>query len=394
MTEQAYFEALAAALRQEALNQPTLIIDLDRLDDNIAAVGKAMETALGGSQNLRLVDKSLASIPLLAHIMEKTGTAKIMSFHLPLTLAVLEAFPEVDILYGKPLPVQALARKLNILDSIAADRLAAQTVFLIDTDRRLAQFSSLAEETGRTLRIAFEVDTGMHRGGFSSPTALRSALQQAAQSSRLRLEGIMGYEAHISEIPRIFGGPDGEMRKVKQRMAEFRDVLPPEAREIINMGGSKTALGYDTSGVATEISMGSGFIKPTDFETPMLDQLKPALFIATPILKVVDAYLPGPKFVTRLMQTIGLFPKKACFLYGGKWMAKPVYPEGMSANSIWGLSSNQQLMALASDCTLGVDDLVFFRPTQSEAVLQHFGQIALYQQGKITGQWASLPSSS
>lgn len=390
MTGQAYFETLAAALKDAGLSQPCLVIDLDRLDANIAAVSQA----LGGTQRLRLVDKSLASIPLLAHIMGKTETAKIMSFHLPVTLAVLESFPDAEILYGKPLPVQALAHQLRNLNPIAADRLAAQTVFLIDTQTRLAQFADLADETGRNLRIAFEVDTGMHRGGFTSPEALKSATQQASQYSRLRLEGIMGYEAHITEIPKIFGGARSEMRKVKQRMADFANVLPPEARKIINTGGSKTALGYRNSGAATEISMGSGFLKPTDFETPLLNQLKPALFIATPILKVVAARLPGPMTVTHLMQATGLFPKKACFLYGGKWMAKAVYPESMSENSIWGLSSNQQLMSLAEDCPLGADDLVFFRPTQSEAVLQHFGQITVYQHGKITGHWASLPSSS
>ena len=138
--------------------------------------------------------------------------------------------------------------------------------------------------------------------------------------------------------------------------------------------------------------MGSGFLMPTDFDVEALRNLKPALFIATPVLKVGPVRLPGPFFVTRVLQALGLFPRKGCFLYGGKWSAKPVWPEGMKENAIWGLSSNQQLMALPDDCDIEVDDLAFFRPTQSEAVLQQFGDIAVYSEGKIVDQWPVLPT--
>jgi D-serine deaminase-like pyridoxal phosphate-dependent protein len=382
-----YFERLGAALRGAGVFRPVLVVDRDRLDGNF----KTLLSGRPGRLPLRLVDKSLPSIPLLSYLMERTGTRRIMSFHLPVTLAVLNAFPDADILYGKPLPVGALASQLSQLGANEAERLVASTVFLIDTVDRLDAHARLSAERSVTLRIALEVDTGMHRGGFSSPDRVRYVAQKVAGQGGLKLEGLMAYEAHIPEIPGLFGGAGGEARKVAGRIAAFAAALPPECRGILNTGGSKTVLAVGDAGVANEISVGSAFVKPTDFDTPSLAALEPALFIATPALKVLDARLPGALAVTRLLQALRLFPRKGCFLYGGKWMAKPVHPAGMKESAIWGLSSNQQLMALPDDCRLAPDEFTFFRPTQSEAVMQQFGPLAVYSGGRIEAMWPVLP---
>ncbi|MGR6431688.1 alanine racemase [Rhizobium sp. PAMB 3174] len=387
MTDAAYFERLGTALREAGIFRPTLVLDRDRLDGNIDVLLRGKPRGLP----LRLVDKSLPSIPLLSHLMARTGTTRIMSFHLPVTLAVLEAFPDADILYGKPLPAGALASLLSQAGADEAERLVARTVFLVDTVERLDAFARLAAERGMTFRIALEVNTGMHRGGFETPDAVRIAAQRVTGQGGLKLEGLMAYEAHVPEIPGLFGGPAGEAQKVTARIAAFAAALPPDCRGILNTGGSKTVLALGDAGAANEISVGSAFVKPTDFDLPSLAALKPALFIATPVLKVLDTRLPGPLAITRLLQALRLFPRKGCFLYGGKWMAKPVHPAGMKESGIWGLSSNQQLMALPDDCPLAPDEFTFFRPTQSEAVMQQFGPLAVFSGGRIEAMWPVLP---
>ena len=197
----------------------------------------------------------------------------------------------------------------------------------------------------------------------------------------------MGYEAHIPSIPAFAGGAAGEAMAVRSRLAAFAAALPPECRRIINSGGSKTILTYADPGIANELSVGSAFVKPTDFDVQALSPLQPAVFIATPALKIVDAQLPGPAWMTKVFQNLGLFPPRGCFLFGGHWLAKPAFPPGMRENKLWGHSSNQQFMALPADCELRRDDLVFFRPTQSEAVLWQFGEIQLFSRGKIVGSW-------
>jgi D-serine deaminase-like pyridoxal phosphate-dependent protein len=383
MVDGAYFAGIAAALKQVGRLRPSLVIDLDRLDGNIEAIG----AGVGPGTQLRIVDKSLPSIPLMKHILEKLGAVRIMSFDLPVTRGVLAAFPQVDILLGKPLPIAAFRTMFADMAAVEADDFAARTVILADGIPRLRQLSEFAGSTQRRLRVALEVDVGMHRGGLATPQAVADAAREALELGGIDLEGIMAYEAHVAAIPGFAGGSKSEDLKVRRRLAEFVDALPPQCRRIVNTGGSKTVLTYRDPGVANDLSVGSAFVKPTDFDVASLGALKPAVFIATSALKVVEARLPGPPWLTSLFQTLGAFPRKGCFLYGGHWLAKPVHPPGMRESKLWGPSSNQQFMALPADCALAPDDIVFFRPVQSEAVLWQFGPILLFRQGHIVGEW-------
>jgi D-serine deaminase-like pyridoxal phosphate-dependent protein len=382
-----YFDRMTEALRQAGAHRPVLVIDKARLDANIAHVKSSLSPGLP----IRLVDKSLAVLPLLDYLMAELGTRRIMSFHLPIARTVLATFPDAEILFGKPMPAGALRHFFASASEAERRAFSERVVHLADSAERLAAYKAIAHETGLTFRFAAEVNIGLHRGGFSEPQALRDALSTVADDPLIRCEGLMGYEAHIPKIPGLFGGADGEKRKVAERYAGFLSVLGPNERRILNIGGSKTALGYGAESMANEVSMGSAFLLPTDFDGGELVSLQPAFFIATPVLKVVEARLPGPLWVTRLMQHAGRFPRKGCYTYGGKWMAEPVFPPDLKESAVWGTSSNQQFFSLGDQSTLQEDDFAYFRPTQSEAVLQQFGPVLVYEDGRITGEWQPLP---
>ncbi|MDX8449023.1 alanine racemase [Mesorhizobium captivum] len=373
-----YFAELSKALKAAEIFRPCLVLDRDRLDDNIALVKERLAPGLA----VRLVDKSLPCLPLLSHIARALGADRFMTFHPPVTQAVLDAFPEGDLLYGKPMPVGAARAALTRGGAGWWSRVC----WLIDTPERLAEYGALAAALGTELRFAFEVDVGLHRGGFSSPAGIRALTIPKG----LRCEGVMAYEAHAPEIPGMFGGAEKALKKASAKAAEFVAALDPNRRRILNIGGSKTALLHG-SGVANEVSIGSAFVLPKDFDTPGLDGFQPAAFIATPILKAVDPVLPGPATISRTLRALGVFPRKGCYLYGGKWMAEPVFPEGMKPDGLIGLSSNQQFMGLPADAAVKPGDYAFLRPTQSEAVLQHFGAIAVFAGGRIAEFWPALP---
>lgn len=377
-----YFQTMTAALRGAGLFKPCLVLDRDQLDSNIALTRQKLAPELA----LRLVDKSLACLPLLSRIADALGSTRFMTFHLPISEAVLKAFPKADLLFGKPMPVdaarQVLARK---------DDDWKRVCWLIDTEARLEQYMVMAEALGCDLRIAFEVDIGLHRGGIADPAALSLALQRVRQHPLLHSEGIMGYEAHAPHIPNLFGGPEKALAESVTAFQAFVASLAPEERLILNTGGSKTALLHGAGTQANEVSIGSAFVLPSDFDTAGLIGFQPAAFIATPVLKVVEAGLPGSAFVSRVLQALGRFPRRGCYIYGGKWMAKPVFPEGAQEEAMLGQSSNQQFMALPDNTTLQPDDFLFLRPTQSEFVLQQFGAIAVFSQGHIVEQWPVLP---
>ncbi|TIS05577.1 MAG: DSD1 family PLP-dependent enzyme, partial [Mesorhizobium sp.] len=92
----AYFAELSKALKAAEIFRPCLV-----LDRNIALVKQRLAPGLA----VRLVDKSLPCLPLLSHISKSLETGRFMTFHPPVTQAVLDAFPAGDLLYGKPMPV-------------------------------------------------------------------------------------------------------------------------------------------------------------------------------------------------------------------------------------------------------------------------------------------------
>lgn len=388
MTAAHYYADLDRALKDANIARPVLIIDMNRLNANIDIVRRR----LAPGRAIRLVDKSLPVLPLIAHLMGRLETRRVMSFHLPTAQAVLGAFPDCEILFGKPIPAPALHHVLATASPETRQDFCRRTVLLVDSARRLAAYADMARACEVTFRFAAEIDVGLHRGGFPDPSALDQALRTLDSNARMQCEGVMGYEAHIPKIPGLFGGAAGERAKVAKRFNAFVDALPQASRTILNTGGSNTALGHGQDVFANEVSMGSGFLVPTDFEGGELAALEPALFIASPVLKIVEPKVPGPEFLTKLMQRLGRLPARGCFIYGGKWMAKPAFPPDLRDSGLWGTSSNQQFMELGPASRVAEDDFVFFRPTQSEAVLQQLGPVAIYRDGRIADYWQPLPT--
>jgi D-serine deaminase-like pyridoxal phosphate-dependent protein len=160
----------------------------------------------------------------------------------------------------------------------------------------------------------------------------------------------------------------------------------------LNAGGSNTYAYYDESAPCNELAIGSGLVKPTDFDTPGLDAHVPASFIATPVLKALDrTELPGLESLAGLFRLWDPNTARAFYLYGGYWLADPVSPPGLQRNAIWGHSTNQDLLNGSTDVRLDAGDFVFFRPHQSELVFLQFGDLAVYDGGRITEAWPPFP---
>ncbi|PWG74412.1 alanine racemase, partial [Enterococcus hirae] len=81
-----------------------------------------------------------------------------------------DAEPGVDMLLGKPLPVQA-ARQFYSETGSAFDA-ERQLQWLIDSRPRLEQYLQLANDLDRRLNINLEIDVGLHRGGLTAPNQL------------------------------------------------------------------------------------------------------------------------------------------------------------------------------------------------------------------------------
>ena len=388
-----FFEQLSDALDASGHAGPTLIIDRQRLLDNVAT----LKAHIGDRYHYRIVAKSLPSPDLLQAVMAAANSERLMLFHQPFINTVAERFPRADVLLGKPMPVAA-AYKFYAQFSGGAFNPATQLRWLLDTPQRVTQYAGLAQQLNTPMLACIELDVGLHRGGVTNDADLIAMLDQIQQSPHLRFCGFMGYEPHVVKVP---GDPIKYRDEAMARYTHYVDLArqylgdawPADA--VLNAGGSPTYQLYDTGDFPfNELAAGSCLVKPTDFDLPSLSDHVAASWIATPVLKTADATrIPGID-LGPLQRLWDQNRERAIFTYGGYWKAVPESPAGLSTNGLYGRSTNQEMLNGSASIQLEPDDWVFLRPTQSEFVFLQFGNIAVYDNGSISAHWPVFSENS
>jgi D-serine deaminase-like pyridoxal phosphate-dependent protein len=383
-----YFARLAAALKRAGLVRPTLVVDRQRLAANIAAIRGTTDAA---KLPLRVVAKSLPSPKLLEAAMTGMGSQRLMVFSADMLLQLLPLHPDADYLMGKPLPVSEFAR---VIDGAGAET-ASRIQWLIDSSARLEQYGEVARTRNLAWRANLEIDVGLHRGGFTDPVELAAAARRAGDNGAA-VAGLMGYEPHVPKMP----DPDAAYADAQSAYAKAIDALhgagiADPAVLTLNGAGSPTFRRHCKGSVANEVSVGSAFVKPGDFDLDDLGDLTCAAWIATPVLKASDdKQLPGVEALSGAMHWWDRNTTRGFFIHGGHWLAQPHSPPGLQYSKLFGRSSNQELLTGSANISLRPDDTVFLRPDQSEALFLQFGDIAVYDGGEIAETWPTLPISA
>ena len=381
-----FFKQLNLDLKKQGIATPQLIVDEAALKQNIQHV----QVRLTHAQHLkpRLVVKSLACLDLLKMLSEQINTQRFMLFHQPHIIAILENFAEADILLGKPMPAQAVHHFYE-QHSQWSD---AKIQWLVDTEQRLQQYLEIAQSYSICLQVNIEIDVGLHRGGVQSTQQFSEILKLIQQYPQyLKLSGLMGYDAHVTKIPALIKKPGQAYQQSQQVYSEYQKLIQKQFPTLwndnlcFNGGGSPTFSFHTTESVCNDLSFGSMLLKPSDFDSQFLAALRPALWIATPVLKVLSyTQLPAISVLDKLPHK-----SKALFIYGGYWLANYVYPKQAHPHFLYGRSSNQELVNVPRDCDIQVDDFVFLRPTQSEAIIPQFSTLNLYQRNTFK-TWQSF----
>ncbi|MCL6235433.1 alanine racemase [Acinetobacter sp. ANC 5579] len=369
----AYFQKLNTLLKQNGTGMPQLIVDIDALNHNFGVTQQQIPHSL----HPRLVVKSLACMALLQHCATQLKTQRFMLFHFAHLKTLFESIPQADVLFGKPMPIQAL----NHADKVFLQATQSQVQWLIDSEQRLAQYLKFAEQHQLCLRINIEIDVGLHRGGLKTIDELKAILDVIVRHPQhLKFSGLMGYDAHVAKIPRLIQSPEQTYQQSQQSYQQFKAYVqqhyPTLCDEHIcwNGGGSPSFSFHCQQSVCNEVSFGSMLLKPADFELKNLHAFQSALWIATPVLKVLPrTELPQLEWLSRWAKY------QAVFIYGGYWRGDYVYPQGSQPHALYGRSSNQELVQIPQTSSINVDDYIFLRPTQSEMIIPQFAQLWLYQ---------------
>jgi D-serine deaminase-like pyridoxal phosphate-dependent protein len=391
----AHFRHLATLLRREGVGVPAAIVDVARVRQNAARV----KTWAGERFAVRISDKSVPCQQLIALLRDTLGTERHMVFHLPFLRSSFEAFPSADVLAGKPFPTFAIEKLLSSVSAPERAKIIAQTTWLVDTEARLAELASLARTHELSLRVSLEIDVGLHRGGFSLEHFDRALVALTKANDALKLVGLMGYDAHVGKSPlRGKAASHAASLALYQAFADKAAAMVPKTQLLqLNGAGSPTFHHHDVASPLREVSMGSIFLKPCDFDLPELDGYTQAAWIAAPVLKVLEGLvMPDHPLLSRAMTAVstltGAAFSKTVFYYGGRWDSRPVYPHGAREHPIYTGSFNQGCLSMPAHAAIAVDDYVFFRPVQTESILLRFGDLFAVDGDRVE-RWPVLPSA-
>ena len=386
----AYFQQLGRDLTAAGFGTPQILIDLDRLDANADSIAGEI-----GRDRYRIVEKSLPSLDLLDYIRKRTGSDRFLVLHLPFLPALLQAIPAADVLVGKVQPVAAVSRFFAEIAEAERAQVAARVRFLVESRARLDELAALAGALSLTLQVGVEIDVGLHRSGVRRPEDLPAVLAGfMAHAGAIRFAGMLGYDGHIPFAPVAAGTEKGALYAAYRAMASsyqsFVDVLkaqfPSLWRDglVLNSGGSAT-YPLHHGGVINDVAAGGGMLRPTSYPNYVIDALKPALFIAAPVLSHYD------KVELPFFAKIGgsLFDgQQAISIYGGGWPAVFVWPTGVSLAPLatdpegWNLVPNQTLLVAPASPPINLDEWVFQVPRLADAIFQ-FEEIRLVRGGRL-----------
>lgn len=265
-----YFGQIGADLDAAGIGTPRIFVDLDRLDENAAEILSKV-----GRERYRIVEKSLPSLDLLAYVQERTGSNKFMVLHLPFLPAILEAFPDADVLIGKAQPTPAVESLFEGLSTEAWPSVASRVQFIADSRTRLDELAGLARRLRLTLRVSVQIDVGLRRSGVTEPEQLPEVLAGfLANSERVRFAGFLGYDGHVAHVPVLWGSVlDAVWAAWEQATARFEafvEVLRSQFPELVrsdlvfNSGGSASYPMYQ-SGPVNDVAIGGGVLRPAAY---------------------------------------------------------------------------------------------------------------------------------
>lgn len=389
-----YFRTINESLKENGPFRPMMLVDLDILDRNIAVL-KGMTRS---SADYRIVVKSLPSPDLTKYIMDKASTNKLMVFHQPFLNYISKEIPEADVLLGKPMPVKAAELYYNKLESNSQYNHQKNLQWLIDSKNRLEQYLGLAKALSVKMQINLELDVGLHRGGLTSIDELEEIMAVIVANPKfLKFSGFMGYDAQVAKFPPLIKSIDdayAESQAIYTAFVVHIEKHYPQydvSKLCLNGAGSPTYELAGKNGIANDLSAGSCLVKPLQFDIKTLEDFEPASFIATPILKKLPGTtIPGLEKLSWWNNMWDPNKQQTLFIYGGKWMAEYESPEGLRGNSLFGTSTNQQFINCSNSVNVDVDDHVFLRPDQSEAVFLQFEDIITIRNKRIEGSWETL----
>lgn len=368
-----YTQALAE------IKTPALFLDVESLKKNIQWVVNN-----SGKKKIRLATKSIRSLDLLKKIYHSDPVFQgIMTYTLEEALWLRdEGFD--DILMGYPTwdkkHLEKLAQNPNGI------------VLMVDRIEHLDLLEEVAKTKFSTFEICLDLDLsmdlpkvrfGVYRSALQDEKSLQDFLNHLKKCPRLKLVGVMGYEAQIAGVMDKKSRLIQALKKMSlvqltHRRKKLVQIIKSAGHEIrlVNGGGTGSLKQTTKEAIVSEVTVGSAFYAPVLFDHYEEFHLTPALFFTAPILR---------------QPTQDIFT-----ILGGGYIAsgateeikqpQAYLPKGLSLLKHEGAGEVQTPLKYSGSKKIKIGDLVIFRHAKAAEVCERFSEIYLYENLQITSQ--------
>src|SRR5579875_811417 len=370
------------------LEPPFAVIDLAALRANAADM-----TRRAAGKPIRLASKSVRSRAVIERVLRLDGFRGVLAFTLPEAIWLARQGTSADIVVAYP------TANRTALAELAADAgLAAAVTVMIDSPAHLDLIEKVAAglADAHPVRVAIDLDTGyLGLGGLLRAGARRSPVRtpeqaaalaaDAAGRSRIRLAGLMAYEAQIAGVGDNPPGQPVMARAIRymqrrsaaelvtRRAAVVAAVRAVADLEFVNGGGTGSVAATAAEAAVTEIGAGSGLYHPTLFDAYRAFTGRPAALFALPVVR-----RPGPGVVTALCGGyIASGPAAKSRL------PRPCLPAGLRLDRDEGAGEVQTPLLGAAADALRIGDRVWLRHAKAGEMCERFAELHLIEGDKV-----------
>ncbi len=244
-----------------AITTPALVLDLDALEANIAAMA---ELAAAQGIALRPHAKTHKSVAIGKRQMD-SGAVGLCCAKLAEAEALAAGGLDRFLLTS---PVTGARRITRLL---ALQPRCEELLLVVDDLVNLQELGSAAADSGQTLDLLIDVDIGQHRTGVADTDQALALAEAIAAHPQLQLHGLQGYAGHLQHIA------DYQERRAAShtalaQLAALKDRLEAAGHACpIVSGGGTGSHGFDhEAGVLTELQAGSYIVSDVQYDAVAL----------------------------------------------------------------------------------------------------------------------------
>jgi len=373
---------------------PFAFVDLDAMWANADSL-----LARSGDKPIRIASKSIRSLDLIGRILERNERFRgVMTFTLPETLWLAEA-GFTDLLLAYPTTDLEALRELALHNAALPD---VAPILTVDSVEHLDLIESVLGKEAGPVRVSLELDAGFEAmGGRIRAGARRSPIRTLEQAvalaeeigrrDKVELVGLMAYESQVAGVAdeppnqrirarKIKWMQKRSIEELKERRAAVVEAIGRVADlKFVNGGGTGSLNFTSQEDAVTEVTAGSGFYAPAQFDHYSWFDLAPAAAFALPVVR-----RPGPGVVTALGG--GYHSSGAA---GPARLPVPWLPEGLDLDDEEGAGEVQTpLLGDAAD-GLKLGDNVYMRHDKAGELCERFDSLLLIEDGEITDEVAT-----